>query len=257
MTSIAAIAALTAAQAIAIPTAPAPELGGAWALELTLVSAAKIPVLGNVNSTTVSIGHLRTLSSERGVVQRYEVCEVSLEDRGKLVTSSIPDAFVQALPVRTVTPTAVATDDGWSYRMDLGSTHVGYDPAISHGKPPSSAGDPAVIDSDGDGAPGATVVVSIPLFSDVDIHITQGTALSLHGTWATDGFVQGRADVAYLEQNVIGASNKLFARSPTIRPVNELSGFTLVRVPDDASCSELQGLVQAAKSPTPSVVAVR
>ncbi len=245
--SLATVALLAASTALAAPTAAPPELSGTWAVELTLVSAATIPVLGSVDSTTVTTGRMRTIATERGVTQRYEICDVTVEDRGAIVTSSIPDAFVEALPIRTVSPWAEATDEGWRYRVELGSTHVGYDPGLSGGRPTTDAEDPATIDSDGDGAPGATVMVSVPLFSDVSVHITQGSRLALDGTWLSDDLVHGRAVTSYLEQNVVGASNRLFARSPSIRPDNDESSFTLVRVPDGASCSELPALMQAAR----------
>jgi hypothetical protein len=240
---LALLTALTGA-ALAAP----PSTGGTWALELTLVSAARIPVLGEVNSSTVSHGLLSPVGSGDDAALSYEVCDVSVVDRGSVVTSSIPEAFVRALPVRSLHPTTVQDDEGWRYRVDLGSTHVGYDPALSGGVPPSSADHPATRDSDGDGAPGATVVVSIPLFSDVDIHITQGTALVLDGRWIGDDLVRGSALVSYLEQHVLGASNRLFARSPSIRPVHELSTFTLSRVPDSASCDELVATLHAGTS---------
>ncbi len=237
----------------AAPTT-SPDISGTWGIELTLVSASRVPVLGEMDSTTITYGRLRGEQGVDGWTQRYEVCDVDLLDRGSIVTSSIPDAFVAALPARTVRPRSAAADDGWRFSMDLGSTHMGYDPDIS-ARPPTSASDAAITDPDGDGAPGATVLVSIPLFSEVEIHITQGTTLSIDGAGLDPDTIRGQAHVSYLEQNVVGASNRLFARSPSIQPVNELSTFTMVRLPDDASCRELPALVRAAEGSAPRAVA--
>jgi hypothetical protein len=250
--------ALTIAMALtggvdAAPTT-SPDISGTWGIELSLVSASKIPVLGDMDSTTITYGRLHSQRGEDGWTQRYEVCDVDLVDRGSVVTSSIPEAFVDALPERTVRPHSSASAHGWRFQMDLGATHMGYDPAIS-ARPPTSPSDPAITDPDGDGAPGATVVVSVPLFSDVEIHITQGTTLAIDGAWMGPDTIRGQAHVSYLEQNVVGASNRLFARSPSIQPVNELSTFTMVRLPDDASCDELPALVRAADASAPRAVA--
>jgi hypothetical protein len=248
MFSTATIAMLLGAAPLAAQPSNAPELGGTWALELTMVSAAKVPVLGSMDSVTVTTGRLRTVADDGDVTQLYEICDLSVVDQGAFVTSSIPQAFVDAIPARHVEPVVDATADGWRYRVDLGVSHVGYDPALSGGRPTKDARHPATRDSDGDGAPGATVVIGIPMFSDVEIHITQGAAMSLQGDWIGDDLVQGQVLVSYLEQNVVGASNRLFARSPAVEPVNEQSSFTLVRVPDDAACGELPALVRTAGS---------
>jgi hypothetical protein len=254
MLTISTAALLTASTVLA--DAPPPDPGGTWAVELTMVTAAKVPVLGSLDSVTVTTGRLRTVDTSDGVAQQYEVCEVSVEDQGSIVTSSIPEAFVHALPSRIVNPTTWATTQGWGYSLDLGATHVGYDPALSGGRPTTDADHPATVDADGDGAPGATVLISIPMFSDVEIHITQGTRMALDGSWVDDDLITGQVLVTYLEQNVVGASNRLFARSPSVQPVHDRSTFTMVRVPDGASCGELPALVRTAQDGHRAVAAL-
>ncbi len=231
--------------ALAPAHAAPPDLGGSWALALRMVSAAQLPVLGAVESTTVSYGLLRELPSVDGPAQRYEVCRVELEGRGALVRSTIPAAFIAALPVRTIRPELRPDGASWALDLDLGDMHLGFEPTVSGGLPPRVADHAAVLDSDGDGSPGATVLVDVPLFPTVQVWITQATSLALHGSMEDPDTIRGVAELSYLEQHVVGASHRLFARSPTIAPVEDASSFLMLRIPDDAGCDRVPALVRS------------
>ncbi len=215
-------------------------MGGSWALDMRVVSAAEIPVIGQVRSTTVTLGLLEGVDGRQGEAHRYTVCDVALAGQRGRIRSTLPEAFVRALPVRTV-PVRV---DGDLYVADLGVMPLGYDHAASGGVLPDDAGDPAVIDHEGDGAPGFTVWVDLPLFPTVSVHLVQVTASVLEGERVGPDRVTGQPKVSRLEQRVIGASVAAFARSPRIRPVDGAGSFELRRLPDGAGCAEVLDLLE-------------
>ena len=74
-----------------------------------------------------------------------------------------PDKFVAALAKHTY-PIQIERDaQGWRYRADLGVERIGYRADSADGKLPTKIDDPAVYDWDGDGHPGATLRLSVPL----------------------------------------------------------------------------------------------
>jgi hypothetical protein len=212
--------------------------GGPWALEMRVVSAADVPVIGEVRSTTVTRGLLEGVAGLGGEAQRYTVCDVALAGQRGRIRSTLPEAFIRALPVRDV----LARFEDGRYRADLGVVPLGFDLAASGGALPRSAGDPAVLDFEGDGAPGFTVLVDMPLFPTVAIHLVQVTASVLEGEQVDGDRVAGRPRVSRLEQRVLGASLPAFARSPRIRPVDGAGSFELRRLPEGSTCREVLAL---------------
>lgn len=226
--------------ALVLPAARAEPLGipGSWALDMRVVSAAEIPVIGEVRSTTVTRGLLERGDGSAEDVSRLTVCDVGLTAQSGPIRSSLPEAFLRAFPVRTV---SVRLDED-RYTVDLGVTSLGYDPVASDDALPSSSEDPTVVDFEGDGAPGFTVHVDVPLFPTVSIHLVQVTQSVLEGVWAGPDRVVGRPLVSRLEQRVLGASIGLFARSPRIHPVDGAGSFELRRLPDGSTCEAVLDL---------------
>lgn len=216
------------------------DLQGTWALELHVVSAASVPVIGDIRSTTVTYGLLEPTADEDGEAQRYSVCGVDLRSPTRLMRSSLPQAFLDALPRRIVH----AEVDGSVYRVDLGATSLGFEPLSSAGRVPSDADDPAVRDHEGDGAPGFTVLVDVPLMPTVEVYLTQTTDLSLVGELVAPGRIVGRPTVSRLEQHVIGASHSAFGRSPVVHAVDDDGSFQLWRVPTGTHCDDLHGMLR-------------
>ncbi len=215
------------------------ELQGTWALEMHIVSAASVPVIGDVRSTTVTYSLMETVSGEDGWTQHYSVCDVVLTGQTRLMRSSLSQAFIDALPERSVHP---VLNDG-AYQVDLGEVSLGFDPGLSAGHTPQQASDPAVLDHEGDGAPGFTVKVDVWLMPTVAIYLTQANHTFLEGELVSPDRVVGRPMVSRLEQHVIGASHSAFGRSPIVRPLNDEGSFQLVRVPTGTRCEDIQGLL--------------
>jgi hypothetical protein len=181
---------------------------GRYAMELRVGSVARVPVMGAQRSVTRSLLLVEVERRGGRLVQRQSVCDVDID-----------------APER-------------SYTADSGVDHVGYDPRLTGGALPADARSPGVVDSDGDGAPGATVVGHFPVVGKVRFFVAQRAHVVLHGRRTSDDRVEGGVEVRVLEQRTLGASNRMFARTLPLRPDPATSGFTMVRT-DAAGCDAL------------------
>ena len=211
---------------------------GAYRLEMRQVHASKFPVLGKTRTDWVSIALARVRQGESGMVQEHEICEVRFESGLPLVEMVMPPA-TQASLVELVYPVELEQDgDGWSYRADFGFEHVGYEPARPGAPPPKRGDDPSVVDSDGDGKPGATLHLDVPVLDPFELYVVQRGHAVLSGRVLDDGRVEG-AVAGDLEQVVIGSDPYFLKRSPKLEPDRERSRFSMTRVPDESTCASL------------------
>lgn len=211
-----------------------PAVGpGRYGLELVLGSDAVLPFLGPTPGTSRSWSLVEVREVNGRLVQRHQTCAVRMEGRTGSTSVHLPPAFVAALPQREV-----PISDSDVYRVDLGEDAIGYDP--KRGPMPVALGDAALIDSDGDGQPGATVELHIPVLGVVQLYIVQRGHVRLQGRAAEGGVIRGVVETVALDQRTLGASRPLFDHSPTVRPRPERSSFRLVPMPEVKGCAELR-----------------
>ena len=100
---------------------------GPYALEVTIVTESRLPVIGTKRVTTTSQVLARLREGPEGWVQEQRTCAVLVEGGGP-ATTTIPPAFVAALPVhRTVVPAAVCRrPDGPPTRTSPPAAHPGF-----------------------------------------------------------------------------------------------------------------------------------
>jgi hypothetical protein len=234
---LAAGAAALALSGAARPAAVAEETWeGRYGLDVRVAAVARVPFFGDEPSVTRTVMLIDVRRTDAGMVQRQRVCHVSTAS--PRMRTTIPAAFVDALPVREY-PGIFPDAAGDRYFADTGVESIGFDPAATAGLLPRGASDRGVVDSDGDGNPGATVVGHFPLFGAVRLYLVQRSHVTLEGRRTAPGRVEGTVHVRLMEQRTIGASNRLFRRNVTVRPDPERSGFTLLRVPAGTDCAEL------------------
>ncbi len=217
-----------------------PALGeGRYVLELHSASRARVPVVGWTPSVTVSVVLVDLVRTANGWEQRQEVCDVRMESHKRRGETTIPDAFVASLPPKRYAVELTSSEDGLSYVADLGIDTLGYDPTVAK-ELPRKPGDAGVLDTDGDGKPGVTVRVSVPLIGGADIYVVQRASMRLVGEVVADGMVKGRIEVDTFEQRTLAATNFMFKGSPDIEPVPEESWFVMRRAPG-ATCENVTG----------------
>lgn len=209
-----------------------PNLLGTWVMELVLASQVHVPVLRPLHSETRSVLAVRIEARGGQLWQTQQVCDARITEEQRLVRTVLPRAFVAALPLARFPVTTWSSDGAWYYAADFGRQAVGWSGV---GALPGSPDDPAVVDSDGDGRPGVTVLVEAPLVGAGEVWVAQAGRTTARGRIEGDR-VQGQLEVPELEQRVLGASNRLLLHAPQIEPDPAASRFEMRRV-DDAGCA--------------------
>ena len=157
-----------------------------------------------------------------------------------MVKMVFPDKFVAAL-AKHAYPIQIERDaQGWRYRADLGVERIGYSVDSGDGKLPTKIDDPAVYDWDGDGHPGATLRLSVPLLPDGELYVVQRGQSVLNGRVVTPGRIDGDIEVRSFEHRVLGAKPSFLNRSPEIEPDPKRSRFSLSPVPAGTTCESLR-----------------
>ncbi len=222
-----------------LPAASAQEPGadalppGTYGLELSLASLADLPFLGSTPGRSLSWSLTSVSATPEGLVQSHKTCAVRMEGRTGNSSVHVPAAFVAALPVRTY-----PIDLSAGYTADLGLDAVGFDPA--RGPLPTRIDEPAVIDWDHDGQPGATVELRIPLLGTFQLYVAQQAHIRLEGKTNGAGGASGGVAYVAFDQHTLGASSAFFDRSPRVAPVPEDSRFNLIPLPAGARCEAVR-----------------
>lgn len=220
------------------PSRGADAWSGAYAMELRLASATRLPLLGSQRSVTTSLMLVDVERAGGGWTQRHRVCDVRV--RGSAgVRMIVPDAFVRGLAVRRYPAVLADGAQGVRYTADMGIEAIGFDPAATGGALPRQADDPGVRDSDRDGSPGATVEIRVPAAGRARLYIVQRSHLVLSGRETAPDRIEGGVQVLVQEQRTLGADPGFFARTPRVRAEPSRSGFTLVRAPSVRNCEDL------------------
>lgn len=207
---------------------------GTYALTINAATQAKIPFFGWTRSDTRSIVMATLEGTETGIRQTHRVCDISIRTRGIPVKTTIPDAFVNALPVKNYAIDLDEEGDTVRYRANMGVDNVGMKPSAE--VVPRTPDDPNVVDMEGDGFPGATVLVNVPMFSQAQLYVSQRGSMQLDGTVQSDGSVSGAVTVGPTVQHTLAASNILFKSSPPIKPEPERSWFRLIPISGEPNC---------------------
>ncbi len=196
---------------------------GAWALRLETATTAIVPVLGATRGGSISVSAVTVDAGPDGSLRfTHRPCTVEMVGAGGRARMSVSPSFVAAIPAKTTA--ARLTAEGW--RIDLGLDVVGYDPAVA-AAPPRAPDHPAIRDFDADGHPGATVRLDVPVLGAVELYVAQAAHVVLERGRPAAGGLRGQVRTLRFEQSTLGASHKLFAANPEIRPDPARSSFLL------------------------------
>ncbi len=232
------LAAPIAARAVDAPLAP-----GTYALTIRYRTLARFPVVGELASTYRSLSLATIAVGDAGVVtQTHRVCRTQTDSRIPFGGLDMPASFLAALGTHRYPLALDADDAGWRYHADLGVEYVGWAPATPDAPLPSAPDDPGVFDWDGDGKPGGTVRLRLPIAPDAELYVVQRGHALLDGRVTARDRVEGTVAVPVFEQHVIGATPGFLHRTPEIRPDTSASRFVLTRLPDASDCDAVVAL---------------
>jgi hypothetical protein len=226
------------------PSAPAcrelppgkPLAPGLWASRQRLTGLVGLPPTGTlteVTSTLLVLHDVVEIAGETRVTHR--TCSLSQPKMSGVETVFRPQ-FVAGIPNNTVT----AEIDGARVTFPRDRVILGAALANPDADPlPTEASDPRVVDGDGDGSPGVTVVLQ-GLFQ-AQLFITYRHFIALEGTADAAGCVSGVLRGA-IEQTQLGSSEEAlmaFDFSPRPHPDPDINTFVLIPVRAELDCAAL------------------
>lgn len=212
---------------------------GTYRLEMILASTTKLPFFGTSRSASKSLSLVDIRRDGERLMQSHRVCDFRVLEDSAMIKMVFPDKFIAALG-RHRYPIQLHKDaHGWAYRADLGIERIGYR-GNGENELPAEIDDAAVFDWDGDGRPGATLKISVPLLPDGELYIVQRGQSILLGRVLEPGRIEGGIEVRQFEQRVLGARPGFLAKNPTIEPNHRESRFSLVRIAAGSTCDSLR-----------------
>jgi hypothetical protein len=215
-----------------LATAEAADLRGTWRLEMEVRSTAELPVV-RATSTTVTVAVVTVAADGDGLAWTHRACSVEIREANPFASTELPTALVEVLPPTT----SRAEVEGDALRVDLGTSHLGYDPAVTGGALPTDRGAPGVLDVDGDGRPGATVLVTLRGLGVYGLEVVQRSRAVLAGVLDQDS-ARGTVATTEFAQVVLAADHPWLRKTPPVRHDDADSTFRLTRLPDGAGCAE-------------------
>ena len=164
---------------------PGSDIGGHYGQRIVLSGIAEVPVLGFQETNTVGLA-LVELTNDNGILSaRIKTCETKIQRPDDIVTTSIPEAFIESLPIAYRSGFIDNTVIELSQLIELNGVRLN-DPLMD--ALPDDTNDARIYDQDGDGFPGVTVFVS-GLISG-QINLIQRTITQLSGE-VRDGKISG------------------------------------------------------------------
>ncbi len=224
---------------LALADTEPPLAPGLYRLDTVHATQSKVPFAGKVTVYNRGVTRVELLRTSTGWEQRQELCDVVVDDDLKMSTTIIPPAFIAATPRQTYPVHFTRTESGWTYRADPGPLDVGWDPRAAGGVLPEHPDSPGVLDFEGDGHPGATVQLQVPVFGAVEVYVVQRGHTTYTGR-VVDGGVQGTLQVVALDQRTIDASHRMFRGNPPVTVLPDESSLSLRPLPPGTTCTDLR-----------------
>lgn len=220
----------------ALWAADAPDLSGTWTMELSVATKVVLPVIGGLANWTNSSLLVDVRKEGDQWVQSHRTCAVVMGSSPALARTVVPEAFIAALPTRSYPLSLMAEGENWTSLADPGPLAVGFDPRV--GPMPTSPDASSIQDFDGDGHPGASVDVSVPMVSlEGKVWVVQNGHTVFRGESVSSSEISGRAVVLRLDQYTLGATHPWLVSNPRIVLVPEKSRFVMRRAPAGADCT--------------------
>lgn len=227
-------AALVDAMVDAAADVPVERFLGTWAHRYFESAVTELPALGPEPTRFISLSRVEaTLVEPPGTLAlTSEVCAVFIERDRDIVGTEVPPAFIDALDP-TVRPATVAgdrLDAPWFTEL----RGVVLDDPEGDALPDDPA-DPRIVDLDGDGNPGLTVL-STGLI-DGEIYVIQRTRTRFVARLAGDT-LDGGLEWS-IEDRVLGADNPALAMPIPVEPDIAASFMQATRITAETDCDAI------------------
>lgn len=215
-----------------------PDASGTWALQRVTPRQAFPPAFADpIVSQTVEHIVLEQTQSGTEVSATGEMCfRDQIEPPMALVDIVVPQRFIDAMSPIVYTGTYEQVDGAWRYRVpdywELEAVTL-TDP--DNEDLPSTPDDPRLVDIDGDGNPGATIVIRGVLQGELYASIK--SRYGLDGAAVSADRIDGRID--FFTTNITVSSDPPNLKDLTVSDFADpdlCASFTLVKIPDGSDC---------------------
>ena len=213
---------------------------GAYRLEMIMASTTRIRFFGTSKSASNSVSLVEIRRDGDGLVQSHKVCDFRVMEDSAMIKMVFPEKFIAALGNHTYPIQLEKDAQGWRYRADLGLERIGYKAGAGDSQLPTKIDDPVVYDWDGDGHPGATLKLSVPLLPDGELYVVQRGHSILNGRMTQPGNIKGTIEYKTFEQRVLGAWPGFLNQSPEIVPDPKESRFSITPLPPGSTCETVK-----------------
>ena len=213
-----------------------PSVEGRWAQKIVMTSLSDPPVVGRVTSQTITHMIVDIDRDGRELDLTTETCDIDIESSVDIVRTIVPDTFVRAIPTGHRSGQLIEVGGETRIRVHRNQTVFGADlRQPTHEVLPDGRDDRRVVDFDDDGHPGVTVRVEGLIGGE--LYIVQRAWDAYAGRLGDDGRITGTVDWG-VEQSILDATSVFLKSQPATEPHpdDEKSRFTMIPVPDDASC---------------------
>lgn len=196
-----------------------PDVSGIWNVEVATVGIAKIPVVGEIRTTTRSGLSVRIIQNGDQLELVGTTEYIRIESSSSVVRTIIPDAFVRSIPEMRRKGHLRRTGRGYQMffpqHWEVTGANLS-DPARE--SLPTSSSDRRVIDQDGDGHPGVTVKVEGVVSGDIYV-IQRGWDEWTIDVPSGENKESLRGSIRWgMEQVILDATSRLLKRPPETRP---------------------------------------
>jgi len=222
-----------------------PDLSGSWALFQVISDYWDVPLLGERPRRIYQIAKIRVDQNGAALLLRSEtICAMVFDMGTSLVQISITPEFLAAVKIGPLSGKLVPSERGIALVIPEFLVLNGVRLTDPFSEPlPTMPDDPRVVDLDGDGKPGFTVMVRIfGLFSG-ETYVIQRLRQEYRGTVLSPDYIRGT--IAWKDEQVtLGASASFFLIPGKGRPDPDpnRSFFVLRKIRGDEGCEELREL---------------
>jgi len=218
---------------------PVPALAGTWAHIQLNGSLMNMPMVGVQNNKLISLVLVTMTQDGTELAATEFVCDIKIESTTTMVTTIIPQAFVESMEPILKPGFLSWNGHAWVYNQPQAWAVQGVNLENLETDPmPTDQTDPRIFDQDLDSHPGLTVSVTGLLSGDIYV-IQRGWNAMLSRELTTDHVF------GYLtwdnEQIVLDATNDIL-KDPivqTVDPDETKSWFEFVRVDPGTTCIDL------------------
>ena len=201
-----------------------------YAYEIVLALSLQVPIIGEIRSTSRSLLFVQH-SEEEGIwTHHQELCTIIVQDNIRFTQTTIPQAFIDAIPPKTIPLRREQKGEYTHVSWDTPLHQVGFNSA--DGVLPSDIDDPRVYDWDKDGRAAATLLIEVPILGVVETYIVQKSDLKYYGSYLSNraGAVTGAIEFEAIEQKILDATSPIFKHSASAQGIAEESYFTLIPI---------------------------